>query len=66
MLHVHMHVHLHVHVMNMTVEMDKDMDMDGMWDIRALQEQGEKEEADLPFVWDVTGAQAAVLLMAAI
>lgn len=48
--------------MNMTVEMDKDMDMDGMWDI--LQEQG--EEADLPFVWDVTGAQAAVLLMAAI
>lgn len=54
--------------MNMTVEMDKDMDMDGMWDIRVLQEQGgeEEEEADLPFVWDVTGAQAAVLLMAAI
>lgn len=62
MLHVHMHVHLHVHVMNMTVEMDKDMDMDGMWDI--VQKKG--EEADLPFVWDVTGAQAAVLLMAAI
>lgn len=43
----------------MTVEMDKDTDMD-------MDEDVDVGVSDLPFVWDVTGAQAAVLLMAAI